>query len=381
MDPAALAERRRRRPAGERHRPLRQAVAAALPVPVELGLGLRRDRARGGRPRARPRRGALAARGAVGRRDGAAHRLPSAAGRVQPRGGALGVARVRRRARRADERHHAAAGARHRRARPARGRPGPRLPRGGAAGDRGVARLVPSRAGGRRPRRGAASVGIGRQRAALRPGARAAGHRRGRGPAPQRPKPGRREPSGRPISSTADTSPSSMRCARAATGPGRRSTRRSPTSICHSMRSLRSPRTISRSFWARSEPTARVPKAAADRLRVALAGTLGRGSGRLPGARPARGEGITDTVADLFPLYAGVPDERQARRLVDEHLAAPDRFGAAPDAPWAITTVAKSSDAFAPRNYWRGPVWINVNWCFVRGLERCGFDAEADGAP
>ena len=88
-------------------------------------------------------------------------------------------------------------------------------------------------------------------------------------------------------------------------------------------------------------------------------------------------DAVTDTVADLFPLYAGVPDERQARRLVDEHLLHPGRFGPSAGAPWAVTTVARSSNAFARRNYWRGPVWINVNWCFVRGLERCGLFEEA----
>jgi len=90
------------------------------------------------------------------------------------------------------------------------------------------------------------------------------------------------------------------------------------------------------------------------------------------------GEGVTGTVADLFPMYAGVPDERQARRLVDEHLLAPERHGPAPTAPWAVTTVSKSSPDYDPRNYWRGPVWINVNWFLVRGLERFGFRAEAD---
>ncbi len=78
-----------------------------------------------------------------------------------------------------------------------------------------------------------------------------------------------------------------------------------------------------------------------------------------------------------LPLYAGAPDERQARRLVDEHLLEPTRFGPSPESPWSVTTVAKSSAAYAPRNYWRGPVWINVNWFLVRGLERCGLEAEA----
>jgi mannosylglycerate hydrolase len=117
--------------------------------------------------------------------------------------------------------------------------------------------------------------------------------------------------------------------------------------------------------------------AAAARLRAALAERWDDDAGAYRERDVHGADAITDTVADLFPLYAGVPDETRARRLVDEHLLAPDRFGPSPDAPWGVTTVAKSSGAFAPRNYWRGPVWINVNWCFVRGLERCGLTAEA----
>jgi len=89
-------------------------------------------------------------------------------------------------------------------------------------------------------------------------------------------------------------------------------------------------------------------------------------------------EATTWTVADLFPLYAGVPDERQARKLFAESLWSPDRFGPSKDAPWAVTTVSKSSPAYDSRRYWRGPVWINVNWFLVRGLERCGLAAEAE---
>ena len=43
-----------------------------------------------------------------------------------------------------------------------------------------------------------------------------------------------------------------------------------------------------------------------------------------------------------------------------------------------MTTVSKSSLAYEPRRYWRGPVWINVNWFLIRGLPRCGLADEAD---
>ena len=86
---------------------------------------------------------------------------------------------------------------------------------------------------------------------------------------------------------------------------------------------------------------------------------------------------VTDTVDDLFPLYAGVPDERRARRLFDEALWDAERFGPSAEAPWAVTSVSKSSATFDESRYWRGPVWINVNWFLVRGLERVGLETEA----
>jgi glycogen debranching enzyme len=85
----------------------------------------------------------------------------------------------------------------------------------------------------------------------------------------------------------------------------------------------------------------------------------------------------TDTVADMFPLYAGVPDRRQARRLFDEVLWSPEHYGPSEDAPWPVTSTSKSSPAFDSRRYWRGPVWINLNWFLIRGLERVGLPAEA----
>lgn len=85
-----------------------------------------------------------------------------------------------------------------------------------------------------------------------------------------------------------------------------------------------------------------------------------------------------ETIDAMFPLYAGVPQPGQARRLFDEALWSPTRFGPSPEAPWPVTTASKSSSAFDPRRYWRGPVWVNVNWFFIQGLERYGLQAEAD---
>jgi glycogen debranching enzyme len=119
-------------------------------------------------------------------------------------------------------------------------------------------------------------------------------------------------------------------------------------------------------------------EAAGVRLRRALSELWDEDAGAYRERDLHGGEATTDTVADLFPLYAGVPDERRARKLFDGSLWSPERFGPSSEAPWAVTTVSKASPAFDSRRYWRGPVWININWFLVRGLERCGLRAEAD---
>jgi glycogen debranching enzyme len=126
------------------------------------------------------------------------------------------------------------------------------------------------------------------------------------------------------------------------------------------------------------EDGARAGRAAA-RLRAALAGRWDEEAAAYRELDLHGGEQeIAGTVGDVFPLYAGVPDKRQAGRLFEQTLWSASHFGPSPDAPWAVTTVSKSSPAFDPRRYWRGPVWINVNWFLLRGLERAGLAGEAE---
>jgi glycogen debranching enzyme len=87
---------------------------------------------------------------------------------------------------------------------------------------------------------------------------------------------------------------------------------------------------------------------------------------------------VAGTVGELLPLYGGVPDDERARRLFEETLWSPLRYGPSAQAPWAVTTVSKENPDFDARRYWRGPVWININWFLVRGLERQGLAAEAE---
>lgn len=123
--------------------------------------------------------------------------------------------------------------------------------------------------------------------------------------------------------------------------------------------------------------TSRAEETAA-RLRAALASCWDEDASTYRDRDLHGGACDPDTVSGLFPLYAGVPDGRQAERLVARRLWSPEHFGPSAAQPWALTTVSKASDRYDPVRFWRGPVWVNVNWFLVRGLERCGFAERAD---
>ena len=73
------------------------------------------------------------------------------------------------------------------------------------------------------------------------------------------------------------------------------------------------------------------------------------------------------TPFNLYPLWTGrIPLEVEARLV--EHLNNPDLFWG----PYPLSTVARTSDAYAPTTMWRGPVWININYIFVEALKRVG---------
>ncbi len=79
-----------------------------------------------------------------------------------------------------------------------------------------------------------------------------------------------------------------------------------------------------------------------------------------------------NTIAALMPLYAGVVTKEQASRLV-KHLTSPEEYAPGATTVFRVPTASKSSKYFAPRGYWRGPIWVNTNWFLIRGLERYGY--------
>jgi len=75
----------------------------------------------------------------------------------------------------------------------------------------------------------------------------------------------------------------------------------------------------------------------------------------------------TLTPFNLLPLITGQLPQAINERLI-AHLTNPETFWT----PYPIPTVAASDPSFDPWQMWRGPVWINLNYFFVEGLERVG---------
>ena len=80
-----------------------------------------------------------------------------------------------------------------------------------------------------------------------------------------------------------------------------------------------------------------------------------------------------NTCATFAPLYAGLADDAQAARLVEAHLLNPDEYAPDEHTRYFLPSAAKNSLYFEPKRYWRGPVWVNINWLVVQGLRRYGY--------
>jgi glycogen debranching enzyme len=85
-----------------------------------------------------------------------------------------------------------------------------------------------------------------------------------------------------------------------------------------------------------------------------------------------------NTASAFLPLLAGLPSKKQVQRLIEEHLLNPREYAPAGEVRYWITTTAQTEPTWEPRRYWRGPVWIIMNWFMIEGLRRYGYDELAD---
>ncbi len=91
----------------------------------------------------------------------------------------------------------------------------------------------------------------------------------------------------------------------------------------------------------------------------------------------ARTRSTVLTAASIIPLILqGIPRD-VVSDVVERHLVNPREFWR----PLPVPSVAASEPSYEPEKeklIWRGPVCMNLNWAFVRGLRAQGFSAEAD---
>ncbi|MCF6181361.1 trehalase family glycosidase [Lutibacter sp.] len=72
--------------------------------------------------------------------------------------------------------------------------------------------------------------------------------------------------------------------------------------------------------------------------------------------------------SSFAPLYAGIPAKKQAAQLVNTLTT---KFGG--EDLYLCASFDPTSEKFDPKKYWRGPVWINLNWLLYYGLQDYGY--------
>ena len=73
--------------------------------------------------------------------------------------------------------------------------------------------------------------------------------------------------------------------------------------------------------------------------------------------------------SSFAPLFAGLPSKERAAKMVKVML---DKFGR--EHQYLCASFDPTSERFNPKKYWRGPVWINLNWMLFYGLRDYGYD-------
>ncbi len=76
--------------------------------------------------------------------------------------------------------------------------------------------------------------------------------------------------------------------------------------------------------------------------------------------------------SSFAPLFAEIPDQKRAEELVGTLM---DKFGN--EDQYMCASFDPTHERYKPKQYWRGPVWINLNWLLYHGLNKYGYNAIA----
>jgi Trehalase len=79
------------------------------------------------------------------------------------------------------------------------------------------------------------------------------------------------------------------------------------------------------------------------------------------------------TIASLMPIYAGTIEKEKADKVVAIMMNSKTFWLKHP-----LPSLPKNLKDFDENRYWQGPTWINMNWMLIDGLQRMGYQKEAD---
>lgn len=77
--------------------------------------------------------------------------------------------------------------------------------------------------------------------------------------------------------------------------------------------------------------------------------------------------------SSFSPLYANIPNKERAASMVKVMI---DKFGG--EHQYLCASFDPTSERFNPKKYWRGPVWVNLNWMLFNGLQKYGYSEIAE---
>ncbi|MFI1772955.1 MGH1-like glycoside hydrolase domain-containing protein [Thalassobellus citreus] len=77
--------------------------------------------------------------------------------------------------------------------------------------------------------------------------------------------------------------------------------------------------------------------------------------------------------SSFSPWFANIPNKERADSMLKVML---DKFGG--DHQYLCASFDPTSERFSPKKYWRGPVWINLNWILYNGLKQYGYNDIAE---
>ncbi len=80
------------------------------------------------------------------------------------------------------------------------------------------------------------------------------------------------------------------------------------------------------------------------------------------------------TWAIFLPMLVGLYTKKQREFLIENYFYNKSEFFT----KFLIPTVSKSEPSYDPEGFWRGPVWISVNWFLFRAFKHAGFLKEAE---